>query len=623
MREIIGTSNKVLEINLTTREVIEFKIIEDERRQYIGGKGLGLKLLIERLKPGIDPLGEENILVFMMGVLMGTGAPCSGRFAAVTKSPLTGIMVSATCGGPFGMAYKTAGYDGLLIRGKTNKSIYLVIDANDIKFEDASHLWGKDTVETQQVLNLSKNEGALVIGPAGENKVLYANIASGHRYLGRGGFGAVMGAKNLKAIVARGKEYKIIPENKEKFDQLKKRAIKYINNNSFTVNQYRRYGTASHFKYCNKSGTLSVINFTEGSHQRALEISGEAMIEKYHSEPSSCISCSIICGHKGRNKDGTVHQIPEYQTAALFGANLGIFDSDMIIQWNDLCGRLGMDTISTATTLAYVIEANQKGLIKTELRFGSAEGIDETLVDIAHRRGQGDELANGTRWLSQKYGGKQFAMQVKGMELSCYDPRGAWGQGLAYATANRGGHHLSAFLVGQEVIFNLLNPYTTRAKVEFVHFFESLFSMINSLVSCLFVSYGYLLEAPIAKYTPNAVLKFVMQNMPNLAIRLMNVSMFSKFFETITGIKMSRQKMMEAGHRIHTLERYMNTREGISRKDDTLPDRFLKEGRKNDPENRTVPLEKMLEEYYKIRGYDENGIPTVKTLAKFEIEIKL
>jgi len=619
LTEIIGTSNRILEIDLTNKQVTEFEIGMEDRRLYLGGKGLGLKLLYERLKPGIDPLGEENIIAVMMGVLMGTGAPCSGRFAAVTKSPLTGIIVSSSCGGPFGMAFKTAGYDGLLIKGKSDKPIYLIIAANNVKFEDASHLWGKDTEETQQTLSLSKKDGALVIGPAGENKVLYANIVSGNRYLGRGGFGAVMGAKNLKAIVARGKAYKIIPKNKQKFDKLKTKAIKYINSNSFTVNEYRKYGTASHFKYCNESCTLSVMNFTGGSHQRASEISGEAMIEKYHAKPSSCIACSIICGHKGKLNDGTVHQIPEYQTSALFGANLGIFNTDKIIQWNDLCGRLGMDTISTATTLAYVMEAGEKGLINTNLKFGSPDGINEMLVDIAHRRSQGDELANGTRWLSQKYGGKEFAMQVKGMELSSYDPRGAWGQGLACATANRGGHHLSAFLVGQEVFFDLLNPYTTRAKVEFANYFESLFSAINSLVGCLFVSYGYILESPIAKYTPNPVLRFVMQNMPNLAFKLMDVSMFSKFFVAITGIKMSPQDMMKAGHRIHTLERYMNTQEGIDRKDDTLPDRFLKEGRKNDPDNRTVPLEKMLNKYYKLRGYDENGVPTNGTLKKYGI----
>jgi aldehyde:ferredoxin oxidoreductase len=621
LKEIIGTSNRILEINLTTNEVNVFKITEKDRKLYMGGKGLGLKLLYDRMKPGTDPLGEENILAIMMGVYIGTGAPCSGRFAAITKSPLTRIFASSYCGGPFGIAYKTAGYDGLLITGRSEKPVYVVIDANNVTFEDASALWGKDTRDTQEALNLGKKEGALVIGPAGENKVLYANIASGHRYLGRGGFGAVMGAKNLKAIVARGKEYKIVPKNREKFNKLKRKAARYINNNFFTADQYRTYGTAANVKYCNKDGALPVKNFREGSHERALEVSGEAMKEKYTFQPGTCIPCSIRCGHKGTLKDGRVYQIPEYQTTALFGPNLGMFNTDDIIQWNDLCGRMGMDTISAGTTLSYVMEAGEKGLLKTKLTFGSPEGIEKTLVDIAYRRDQGDELANGTRWLSQKYGGSEFAMQVKGMEMSAYDPRASWGQGLAYAAANRGGHHLSAFLVAQEVFFHFLKPYTTRARVPFVCFFESLFSAINSLNTCIFTPFAFILEAGAAKYTPNPLLGFLMQNMPGLALKLTDVSMYSKFFEAITGITLSPGDMLRAGHRIHTLERYMNTREGISRKDDTLPERFLKEGRANDPGKRTVPLEKMLARYYRRRGYDDNGIPTHKTLKKLNIDI--
>jgi aldehyde:ferredoxin oxidoreductase len=281
---------------------------------------------------------------------------------------------------------------------------------------------------------------------------------------------------------------------------------------------------------------------------------------------------------------------------------------------------MGIDTISAGTTLSYVMEAGEKGLLKTKLKFGSPDGIYGTLEDIAYRRGQGDELANGVRWLAEKYGGKEFAMQVKGMEMSAYDPRGAWGQGLAYATANRGGHHLSAFLIGQEVFFNFLNPYTTRSKVQFVHYFESLFSAINSLNTCLFTSYAFLLEAVAVKYTPNPLIGFLMQNMPGLTLMLIDISMYSKFFEAITGIRLSPNDMLKAGHRIHTLERYMNTREGISRKDDTLPERYLKEGRTNDPKKRTVPLEKMLIKYYKRRGYDNNGIPTHKTLKKLDID---
>ena len=239
IKKIIGSSNRILEIDLKSEQVKELQVTDNDRKLYLGGKGLGLKLLFERLAPGIDPLGEANYLAFMMGVLMGTGAPCSGRFAALTKSPLTGIMLASSCGGPFGMAYKTAGYDGLLIIGKSEKPIYLEIDSNGVKFQDAAHLWGKDTVETQQALSSDRKDGVLAIGPAGENRVRYANIASGHRFLGRGGMGAVMGAKNLKAIVAHGGTYRILPHDPDKFKAVCKKATQYIKANKHTGDLYR------------------------------------------------------------------------------------------------------------------------------------------------------------------------------------------------------------------------------------------------------------------------------------------------------------------------------------------------------------------------------------------------
>ena len=622
LNEIIGTSNKVLEIDLTTRQVTEIQINEEERRLYLGGKGLGLKLLYERLKPGIDPLGDENIIAFMMGVLMGTGAPCSGRFAAVTKSPLTGIMVSSSCGGPFGMAFKTAGYDGLLISGRSDKPTYLTIDATGVKFEDATHLWGKDTDEMQQVLGLNKKDGALVIGPAGENKVLFANVRSGDRFFGRGGIGAVFGAKNLKAIVAHDGTYKIVPKYPVAFQKIHKKAVRQINNNFVTGKIYRYYGTAGNFNYCKQGNIVPIENFKYGDHEQIEAVTGETMEEKYHTKPSTCIPCSILCGHKGTYEDGSVHKIPEYETTAMLGPNLGIFNTDLITQWNDLCGKMGLDTISTGVTLAYAMEAGEQRLIETDLKFGSPDNIYETIEAIAYRSNLGNDLANGTRWLSQKYGGKEFAMQVKGMEFPAYDPRGSWGQGLSYAVANRGPCHLSATTFALEVFLKFLNPFAIRAKAKFVCLFEAIYNAVNSLHICLFTTWAFLLEPPIVKYTPVPILRFAMQNLPDLAMKFLDVSIFSKLYQSITGIKISPKKLIVVGHRIHTLERYMNTREGISQKDDTLPDRFLKEGRKNDPKNRTVPLARMISKYYKLRGYDEKGIPTRKVLKKYAIALK-
>lgn len=622
MNEIIGTSNRILEVNLSTKKVTEFKISEKDRKLYLGGKGLGLKMLYDRMKPGIDPLGEENIIALEMGVIMGTGATCSGRFAAVTKSPLTGILVSSSCGGPFGMAYKTAGYDGLLISGKSEHPVYLEIDSDGVKFQDASQLWGKDTQETQEALIKTRTDGALVIGPAGENKVLFANVRSGDRFLGRGGIGAVFGAKNLKAILAHGGAYKIVPKYPIAFKKVHKKAVTQINNNYYTGKLFRYYGTASNFDHCQKGNIVPVENFRYGDHTRIEEVSGQTMAEKYHSKPSTCIPCKILCGHKGTFRDGSVHKIPEYESAALLGPNLGIFDTDVIVEWNDLCSLLGLDSISTGSTLGYAMEAGEKGLFTTNLKFGSPQGIGQAIEDIAHRRGFGDEMAYGTKWLSDKYGGTEFALQVKGMEFPAYDPRGAWGQGLSYAVANRGPCHLSSTTFALEVFLGFMSPYMTKSKAKFVVLFEAIYAAVNSLHICLFTSWAFILEAFIVKYTPAFVMKLAMKFLPDVAKQFLDVSIYSRYFHAITGTKMSPGKLIKAGHRIHVLERYMNTREGISRQYDRLPDRFLKEGRLNDPKKRVVPLDKMLDQYYKLRGYDKNGVPTMKTLQKYDIDSK-
>ena len=621
IQKIVGTGNRMLEIDLTSGQVQEFQVTDGDRQLYLGGKGLGLKLLFERLHPGIDPLGEDNYLAFMMGVLMGTGAPCSGRFAALTKSPLTGIMLTSSCGGPFGMAYKTAGYDGLLIRGKSAKPVYLEIDNNGVKFQDAAPLWGKDTAETQELLSQDRKDGVLAIGPAGENRVRYANIASGHRFLGRGGMGAVMGAKNLKAIVAHGGSYRILPNDPNKFKTVCKKATKYIKANKYTGDLYRNFGTNSNTRPCNEAGLIPINNFRRGSDARAEDISGQALQKKYNTSFDTCKPCTILCGHKGTYPDGSEQHIPEYESVNLLGPNLGIFDSDRISEFNDICGRMGMDTISAGATLSWVMEAGGKKLIKTDLKFGSSEGIADQLRDIALRRGQGDELANGTRWLSQKYGGQDFAIHVKGLEMAAYDPRGSWGQGLAYAVANRGACHLSAYLVGLEIYFKYLNPFKTYAKAEFTKLFENAFCGVNSLQTCSFTAYAYTGESPLTKYTLDPVLTVMMQYLPQVTTKLVDFSIYSDLFEAVSAIPMSPADFLKAGDRIHVLERHMNCREGISRKDDTLPDRLLKEPREEDLKKRTVPLEKMLDKYYKLRGYDANGIPTADTLKNLGIQV--
>jgi aldehyde:ferredoxin oxidoreductase len=618
MQEIIGTSNRVLSVNLTTRQFEVYHVKEKERRLYLGGKGLGLKLIYDRMNPRTNPLGEENIIAIMPGVLMGTGAPCSARFAAVTKSPLTGIMGASSCGGPFGLHLKTAGWDGLLIRGKSESPAYLLVTDKGVEFKDARDLWGLGSFTVQSKLIERHQGGTLVIGPAGENLVRFANIASGERFLGRGGMGAVLGSKNLKAIVAQGGAYKVKPSDRAMFDKLKKRATAYINRNNVTGSLYRQYGTSANVALNAKGRILPIDNFQDGSHADALRISGEETKKNHHTSHHTCQPCTILCGKKGAF-EGQTRPSPEYETVCLLGSNLGIFDIERISEWNGICAEMGMDTISAGGTLAWVMEATERGFVQSRLKFGSPEGVSDALVDIAHGTGFGSEMALGTRALSEKYGGTSFAMQVKGLELPGYDPRGAFGHGLAYAVANRGGCHLSAFLVAQEVFLHLLRPYAVRGKADYVKFFEDLNNCVNSLQTCLFTLFAYLLEPPLTKYTPNPALAMLMQELPSLAIALIDFGLYKDFWCAVTGINMSRWEYLRAGERITVLERLMNCQEGVWRLHDSLPDRLLKEGRKSDSKRRTVPLEKLRAKYYRKRGYDRNGIPTPRLLNSLGI----
>ena len=623
-KEIIGTSNKVLEVDLTARSFRVSDISDRDREMYLGGKGMGLKLLYDRLEPGIDPLGEKNILVLAMGVFMGTGAPCSGRFEAITKSPLTGVMATGSCGGPFGMALKTSGWDAMIIHGKASEPVFLQIDSGGAVFGDASGIWGKGTAESEKIL-LAHGSGAMVIGQAGENTVRYANIRSGHRFIGRGGIGAVMGSKNLKGIVAKGREYKILPADKKRFDRAKKRFLAYINNNAVTAGSYRSYGTNANINISNAAGILPVRNFTGGSHGRAVKISGETMAEQFDTRHDVCKPCAILCGHRGTIR-GEKRHIPEYETVTLLGSNLNIFDPEIISDYNELCSEYGMDTISTGGTIAWAMEAAEKGLIESDLRFGSAEGVGEMITDIAFRRGLGADLADGSRAASKQYGGEDFAIHVKGMELPGYDPRGAFGQGLSYATANRGGCHLSAYMVGLEAMLGMTDPKALRWKPYMVKFMENIFAAVNSLHVCLFTAFAVFLEPPLIRFTPTFIIRHLNQNFSLLALNLMDASLWPELWHAIVGKRyipyFGMRRFYEAGERVHVLERYMNTREGISKKDDTLPRRLLHEGRICDNRRDTVPLEPMLKKYYKTRGYDENGVPRNQTLQKLGIEIK-
>jgi aldehyde:ferredoxin oxidoreductase len=620
-KTIRGESLRYLEVDLSTQSWKVHTAAEADLRDYIGGKGLGLKFIYDRLGKrlgSIDPLGPENILAFMMGSFIGTGAPCSGRFAGITKSPLTGLMVASSCGGPFGMACKTAGWDGLLVSGKAARPMVLRLDEQGVSFEDATGLWGQETGPAQERLASKPGQGALVIGPAGENGVLYAVIRSGNRFLGRGGMGTVMGAKNLKAIVATGQSYRINPVEQETFTRLNTKAKKLISRNTF-VQAYKAYGTSYSVNPGVDAGYAPVRNFRDRTDERCRRLSGEAMAERYKTSHAVCVPCSVLCGHKGTYPDGKQRHIPEYETIALWGGNILNFDPDLIGVWNDRMNELGLDTISCGATVSWAMEAAEKGLRPGSLQFGRTDNIEGMLGDIAWQRGEGAELSQGSRKLAVKYGGLDFAAQVKGLEMAAYDPRAGWGQGLNYAVANRGGCHLNAYPIALEAIFRYIPQYSTLSKVSWVAFMEDLFSATNSVQTCQFTIFGYLLEPPIAKYTPKPLLRLAMTYMPSVAQLVLDWSALSGLVSAITGRRIGMREFLRSGRRTHVLERHMNIQCGVSAADDTLPRRFLEEAATKHPVKSVVPIEALVQAYYRKKGYDEKGVPTADLLGKLGI----
>ncbi|MBN2657891.1 MAG: aldehyde ferredoxin oxidoreductase family protein [Spirochaetales bacterium] len=620
MKTIKGTSNRYLDINLTDSTWSVYHVSHQDLIDFLGAKGIALKIFHDRFSrdglKAIDPLGPDNLLIYSMGVMLSTGAPCSGRFEVVTKSPLTGLMVGSSCGGYFGEACKTAGWDGVILSGAAPEPTVLRIDSGGASFEPAGALWGQGTHEVQESLNLSPKEGAAVIGPAGENKVLYANICSGHRFAGRGGVGAVMGAKNLKAIVARGKEITYEPARPELFDKTLEKSKKYIHRNGVTKS-YRLYGTNANVRYGIKSGFSPVRNFRDRWHEETEKTSGEAMAERYRTRHSACRHCSVLCGHKGHYPDGKIRQIPEYETIGMFGSNIENFDPDKIGIWNEEMNELGIDTISAGGTMAWAMEAAEKGIRPSELKFGEPENISSLLKDIAYRKGEGAELAEGSKKLSEIYGGTGFAIHVKGIEVAAYDPRASWGHGLGYAVHNKGGCHLGSYLISLEQLMGYMPPHTTMGKAQWVVFMEDMFSAVNSLQVCLFSVFGIMTEPVIPKYLPKFVLNIATITMPKVAMMLMDWSILSEYFMSITGIPLSKWGLIRAGERINKLERWLNVQMGMTPDQDTLPARFTEErDTAFKGKNTVVPVKKMVRQYYRLRRYDNTAGPEDREIEK-------
>lgn len=601
--------------------------------QYLGGKALGARLLTDLTTAGLDPLSPEAVLIVNTGPMNDTGAPSSSRFNMTFKNVLTGGIASSNCGGPFGMLLKKAGFDGLILCGKAPELSMVVVEDGKIRIEACPQLQGLDTERTQE--ELPERYGKLVIGPAGENGVRFACAASGERVAGRCGAGAVMGSKNLKAVIAYGTR-EVVKANPEGFEAHTRKWVKLLKKHPMTGDSLPRYGSAGLVSKANASGVLPTHNFTRGRYEHYEEVSGETLADTRLTRNSSCVSCPIRCERRVKVKGKEVKG-PEYETLGLFGPNLENRDLDLINELNYKCDLLGMDTISLAGTIAFAMELQEKGMGDFGLKPGQPDDLPRVVEDVAYRRGPAGELAVGSKALSQKYGGADFAIHAKGLELAAYEPRKSVGMGLGYATANRGGCHLNggylALLESVGVIS--MDAQTPKGKPELTVFFQNGMEAASAAGFCLFTMQamipGILFKFGPASFACRAAGKVMLSARPLLGqiwkfmpwIMPINCMLVphSKSIALVTGLPMTIGKFFTVGERSYNVERLYNLREGLTAADDALPGRLTRTPQDPDRPDTVVPLDKMLPVYYKVRGWDPHGVPTAKRLKHLGIPL--
>jgi len=628
-----GYMGKILDVDLTTGNVGEYNLSDRDRKRFIGGRYISTKILWDQLKSGVDPLSPDNILIIMTSPLTGTGAPSTSRYDISARSPQTGTIGHSNSGGNFGIHLKRAGWDGIIIHGKASNPVYLDINEDTVIIKDASHIWGKDIEQTKELMG-DKKAGKMVIGPAGENLVRYAIVVSQDRAHGRSGMGAVMGSKNLKGIVAQGKK-KIELHDQEGFKETIKKWIKMLQAHPTTGDFVQKYGTSGFLKSMSDHHALPTKNFSSGHYEDAQMLTGQTLAKTRLIKNEGCQSCPIRCA-RVVELDGREIKGPEYEVLCLLGSNLLINDMNAVIRWNYELDILGLDTVSTGTVLGFAAELNEKGMWKNGIEFGKKDNLSQIFRDIAYRQGIGADLAEGVRFLSKKYGGEDFAPHSKGMEIAAYEPRGAVGHGLGYATANRGACHLDGgYMVYAEATGPaILDPYHYRSKPSYTIFDQNLLGAISAGGNCLFTSWTIL--PAITFKIPNSriaswittqimtyswpVMKLILK-MPSFIMRFhLPTIPHSKAIKQATGIDMDFGRFMQMGARGYTLEKLYNLREGFTAKDDTLPKRFTDVEQIPGNAKTKVPLGKMLPAYYKLRGWDANGIPTAKTLRNLDLE---
>ncbi|HEX9074745.1 MAG TPA: aldehyde ferredoxin oxidoreductase family protein [Anaerolineae bacterium] len=587
-----GWAGKILDIDLTQGAIKHYPLDEEMARLYLGGRGLGARLLWDHVGTGVDPLSPENVLIFANGPLTATGYQTSNRFSVTTKSPLTGTVLDANSGGYWGMQFKKTGYDALIVRGRAERPIYIEIKPEGVKILDAQPLWGQRVRAATKTLGQNNNKrNVLCIGPAGENRSRIAAIMNdGERSLARGGPGAVMGSKNLKAIVVEGKQRPEIMDQ-EQFKYMLYEARKMLRQSPLTSQALPEFGTVVMMNIVNNVGALPTRNHQQTQFEGAEAISGEMLTDKYLVKNAACWACPIGCTRVSKT-DKVEGEGPEFETTWAFGAQCGIDDLPAIIEANAICNDLGIDTISAGSTIACAMELTEKGLLDSDLTFGRADLLAPTLEAIGARRGLGSDLAEGSLRLATKYGAPELSMSVKGLEMPAYDPRGMQGQGLLYATSNRGACHMRGNMLGLEVLGlpKLIDRFQVYGKSSYVILHQNTSAAIDSLVVCKFTNMGVAEEY------------------------------FARTLSAVTGVKYATGDLIRVGERVWNLERLYNLREGFTRADDKLPPRLLKEPVAEGPSKGWVSkLEPMLKEYYRARGWDESGVPGPDKLKELQL----
>lgn len=579
-----GWTGRILRVDLGTGKITEEALDPDLAVNYLGGRGLGVQWLY-REAMGADPLGPENLLVLAAGPLTGTRAPTAGRVTAVSRSPLTGTICDSSAGGAFGARLKRSGYDALVIRGTASQPVYLEVNPEKVSLKEADGVWGRDIPDSIRFLRRHSPRRAsfLVTGPAGEAGVPFASASvDGERQLGRGGLGAVMGAKRLKAVSVFGDRL-ISVADPNSVDFILYEIQKLLEANPITSQAMPQFGTAMLVNLLNQTGCFPSRNFRDGFFASAESISGERLRRDYFSRRSACFGCPIGCGRIVR-LDGREERGPEYETIWALGAGLGIDSLESIIKANLLCNRLGLDTISTGGTLACAMELKEKGLWPDGPAFGQANEVLKAIPRIA--LGQGDDagLGQGSRSLARQKGVPELAMQVKGMEMPAYDPRGMQGQGLGLATSNRGACHLRGNMLGPEILGSpkMVDRLRSSGKAGLVIYMQHNSAVLDSLVMCKFTTFAIADEH------------------------------YARLLRAVTGLDWRTQDLQRVGERIWNLERLYNLAVGIGAEADTLPRRLLEEPGRGRP----VDLSSMLSEYYRFRAWTTDGRPTVAKLEE-------